>query len=271
MSEKEDLVKECSELVERFKREGTVTVGKVELPPLAIRKSTIWFTWKPKDQTPYVLSRRAVQQNWIPPKGVHCLPPELAQHIPSEFKYWERENASQRLALRNELVQAIRRGDIKVKLGVEVVSPPHLTKPVTGKFVLQRHWWVKRPIIRAGPTYEHWDVRIDIDKPYLLQFVWDDDPSSVESTSGVYKRCTAKSWMTKEGEIAPGQPGNPTPDTPAYVKIIDKGKVTIFEIKDTYGKLEFHGESLKGLFIITRESPDTDLWSIERTELPEAK
>ena len=51
---------------------------------------SVWFAWKPIDQTPYALSSRAIQQNWIPPKGKSALSAEWEDRIPSELKWWEK-------------------------------------------------------------------------------------------------------------------------------------------------------------------------------------
>ena len=47
-----------------------------------------WLYWKPDDQAPYVLSSRAVSENWFPDKG-HALPSEWIDKIPTEFRWWK--------------------------------------------------------------------------------------------------------------------------------------------------------------------------------------
>jgi len=150
----------------------------------------------------------------------------------------------------------------------EEQEPPVIAKPKSGKFVLQHHWWKKREIIRVGPSAEHWDIRFDVDYDYLLQLVCDDNIIEVDATDCTYKRCEDKAWMKKEGYIPPSQPGNPTKDTPAWIKIIDSGDVTVYQWSETFAKIEFRGKKLKGLYTLTRESPEINLWTLEKSELP---
>jgi len=64
---------------------------------------------KPKDQTPYVLSSRAVKKGFIPPFGRHALPKELARRIPSRLRYWTRKNERERCEVRDTLVNELRK------------------------------------------------------------------------------------------------------------------------------------------------------------------
>lgn len=83
---------------------------RAEMP----RRAFVWLMWKPEEQTPYVLSRRAVQKRWMPPDGISCLPPEIRQQIPEKYQYWKKKGATAR-AIRDELVKAIRRGEVKIR------------------------------------------------------------------------------------------------------------------------------------------------------------
>ena len=50
----------------------------------------VWFAWKPIEQSPYVLSSRSINQNWIPPKGKSAMNSEWEAKIPSDLKWWEK-------------------------------------------------------------------------------------------------------------------------------------------------------------------------------------
>jgi len=80
----------------------------------------VLLMWKPEDQAPYVLTRRAVRKKWIPPKGVSCLPPEIRQQIPSEYRYWKFDAKSKRIETRDALVTAIRKGEVRIR-PVEII------------------------------------------------------------------------------------------------------------------------------------------------------
>jgi len=234
----------------------------------------VWLFWKPEDQTPYVLSQRAVRKKWIPPKGSSCLPPEIREKIPEEFKYWLKENKSERLTLRDELVKQIRKGKVKLA-NVSIVEfadePPKIEKPIRAKGVLQHHWWeAEVKPVRVGPSKEHWDLRIDWDprKP-LMQFVLTDNPISNNVVAATFKWCPEKEWM-KKGEkieyLRPGTPGNPTRATPAYIEIIDKLDITIYESSDVFVKMDIRGKKLKGHWVAIRTDPRINVWELRREE-----
>jgi len=235
------------------------------------RREFITFMWKPEDQTPYVLTSRAVKKRWIPPKGVSCLPPEIRSEIPSEFMYWKIEDENERLTKRDELVKNIRLGKIKIKSlrhsFIHLQEPPDIGEATNVPFVLQHHWWHSPAApVRAGPTEEYYHLRIEWkENEPLLCWTFRDNPAEGPA-SGVYRPSKDHDWMTKQGEIKPGQQGNPNKKISAWIDIIDKGKVTIYEMGDIFGKFHFKGKLMKGTYIIKRRDPKSTMWAIEKVE-----
>jgi len=76
--------------------------------------------------------------------------------------------------------------------------------------------------------------------------------------------------MEFEGSIPPNHPewGNPNKKIPAYMKIVDKGKVNWIEDGDLFGSFEFKGKILKRYVTLRRESPDVDIWVMRKAALP---
>ena len=69
------------------------------------------FLWiKAKDQTPYVLSLRAVEKRFVAPFGYSGLPTKLRKRIPTRFQYWKIKDDQKRIDLRNKL-----RDELKTK------------------------------------------------------------------------------------------------------------------------------------------------------------
>ncbi len=66
-----------------------------------------WLLIKPDDPTPYVLSERAVEEGWLPPKGFSALPHEMREEVPEEYRYWTRDEEADRKKARDALVEAI--------------------------------------------------------------------------------------------------------------------------------------------------------------------
>jgi len=153
----------------------------------------------------------------------------------------------------------------------EVPEPPDIERPITAPAVLQHHWWMAevKPV-RVGPSTEHWDLRIEWDKQKpLIHWILQDNPLAVDETVAIFDWCDDHGWM-KKGEkleyIPPGKPGNPTRDTPAYIEIIDKGQVRIYESSDMFMKLDIMFDELKGHFVFIRREPSMNLWTFRREE-----
>jgi len=94
--------------------------GKVKkqeiIPPSRetnFRQEAPWFFIKPLDETPYVISKAAVNKNWIPPQGISALPKAIRDKIPKEFQYWKHQDKKQRIKIRNELVKTQKKELVK--------------------------------------------------------------------------------------------------------------------------------------------------------------
>jgi DNA adenine methylase len=70
-------------------------------------KDGAWLLSKPEDQTPYVLSGRAVKDGWVPPQGFSALPKAVHEQVPPEYRYWQMERESERRKLRDALVDTL--------------------------------------------------------------------------------------------------------------------------------------------------------------------
>jgi len=77
------------------------------------RQESAWLLIKPSDQTPYVLSDRAVKEKWIAPKGFSSLPKDLRTRIPVEFKYWMIDKEKDRVLMRDALFRVIDNGKVR--------------------------------------------------------------------------------------------------------------------------------------------------------------
>ena len=257
------LINEIMKLVEELQRKGVKRIPEDVLEPLTEKSEFIWLFWKPADQTPYVLSKRAVEKGWVPPYLQSALPREIERKIPKKFKYWLHKDENTRRTIRDQLVQAIHEGEVKL-------SEPPTIKAKEGEFVLQWHWWKERKLIRAGPSSQHWDLRIKVPGVKgLIHFVLADNPGYTDEVSAYYKECKDEEWM-KKGEkgaeyLPPGTEGNPTKATDAWIEVIDKGKVEVLELNPQFGKFNFHGELLNGLYTV--ESED-GLYVFKKSEVP---
>jgi len=84
----------------------------------------LWMTWKPKDQTPYVLTKRSIQKGYRTDFGISALPIEVRKKIPRKYHYWNERDADKRFEVRKELVEAIANG-LKFSKLYKVVGGKH--------------------------------------------------------------------------------------------------------------------------------------------------
>ncbi len=229
--------------------------------PEKAKAAFVWQFGKPLDQAPYVLSLRAQQKGLIPPQNVSLLPPEIKKKIPAEFQYWKFREPKKRIEVRNALRKEVK----KLNLTYEGVKLEEEAVP----YGYQHHYWKKRELIRAGPSEEHFDLRIEESKTKpLIHFVLYDDILETEVSAGYTKPSKNHEWLHKDAYLPPGTEGNPTKDTPAWIKLITKGKVVILEKSRTFWKLNFLSGKLKGSWTVTWETPTANYVTIKKAEVP---
>jgi len=222
---------------------------------LRLKGETVWMCQNTLDETPYVLTRRAYNDKWVPPQNISALPKELRKKIPKEFQYWKHGTEAKRLEIRNNLLNAIKRQEVKL---FELKTVP---------FTLQHHWRKGPVVVRAGPSKEHWDININ--KNGITHFELLNNPLDGEKIVAHKTPIESPKLMTYEGEIKPGEPGNPTKKTPTFIEIIDKGTVTILEDSDQFKKYSFKGKKLKGLYVFKLEKGTKNIWVFEKSKLPQ--
>lgn len=94
-----------------------------------------WIFIKTKNQTPYVLSLRAVQQKKLPPFGISALPRDLRKKVPAELQYWDTRDKNhaheQRIELRryfmkNEIIEAVNEPTESITIPDSIISENQL-------------------------------------------------------------------------------------------------------------------------------------------------
>jgi len=227
--------------------------------PVGARAAFLFLFGKPIDQDPYVLSRRAETDKWVPPQGVSCLPPEIKKKIPDKLQYWKLREEKRRLEVRSELREAIKAGRVKLEEDMP--------------YVLQHHAFRKKgkKPVRVGFTDEHWDFRVvkRFKPPYIIHFVLAENPLEKDVVASYEKPCYDLKAMEKEGFIPPGTPEwNPSKETLAWVFIIDKGTADILEDSHMFKKFKVKGKKLKSLYIWKREARGQPMGTFEKSALP---
>ncbi|MFQ5822146.1 MAG: hypothetical protein ACE5I5_19355, partial [Candidatus Heimdallarchaeota archaeon] len=79
-----------------------------------------------------------------------------------------------------------------------------------------------------------------------------------------------RKWMEFEGSVPPNHPerSNPNKKIPAYMKLVDKGKINWIDDSNVFASFEFKGKILRGYVTLPQESPDADIWVMRRAAPP---
>jgi len=242
---------------EEQERRSVLPPGTPEEEP---RTSAYWVAMQPEDQTPYVLSKGAIEEGWIPPQGISALPEVIREEVPVNLQYWN-HTGDKALELRKKLTEVM---DFDFSIINEAEASP--------EFVLQKKWFRGPVQVRTGPTEEIWYVRIQKDgKFFNLSF--QESPLDNEKLAGIEEEPEASGYMEKGREgteyLEPGTEWNSTKETPAYIRAIDYGEVLILEDSENWKKIEFRGEENKmpELWYFKRENPDSDIWQMSRSQV----
>jgi hypothetical protein len=204
-----------------------------------------WLYWKPEDQTPYVLSSRAVRDNWLPEKG-SAMPPEWEVKLPSELQFWT--------------LPENKRSEIR-KLAREYLHKKKLLQSSKTKFILShRHW--QGPLVIRGLPVSDYHLKIGTTKKlHLMQ-----DPSFKIPAEGL----SALEFKGKDAYFAAGQKpplssANPNRKLVATIDIIDKGDAEIIADEPFYLHVRFSGKKLKGLYYFRKtKSKAASFWTMKK-------
>lgn len=177
--------------------------------------------------------------------------------MPAPNPYWQKLSKEEQKKLHGARAE-------KRKKGLEVAAKDiaHLKSVVfiPCRFVIQRHWWGKKT---------HWDVRVQkIGAVTWFGFTLFSSPFKVSAEA--YAKGTVKGyetlavekhegkpkkeslgelrWMSFEGKLPVGSPGNPTKNFTAYMVIEDKGLLILHRRELDFIDLTFLGKKIKGRY-----------------------
>ena len=211
-----------------------------------------WLYWRPDDQVPYVLGKRAVKAGWLPGSG-SALPVVWEKRIPDEFKFWLKKGRKSKLVARAQAVNSLIEGKwlkMRSKIKIEGVNFSRES------FILSRRFWKGQEVVRKLPVVD-WHLRLG-----RKQFHLDGDPCTKSKLSA--SAFTGLPGFFVEGRKPPSSPYNPNKKIPAFVKIMASGQARVFPGADHLLEAEFLAGCLKGQWVLRQSSPGSDMWSFNR-------
>jgi len=201
-----------------------------------------WLYWKPDDQTPYVLSSRAVRDNWLPTKG-SAMPPEWESKLPPELQFW--------------LHPENKRSEIR-KLAREYLHKKKFLRSSSTEFILSHRHWQGPMVIRGLPVSDY-HLKIGTAKRFHLN----QDPAFKIPDEGLSAlEFEGKDEYFVAGDKSPLSPANPNRKLTATIDIIDSGSVEIIADEPFYLHVRFSGKKLKGLHYLRKTKSKTALFWI---------
>ncbi|RLA80996.1 MAG: hypothetical protein DRG33_01405 [Deltaproteobacteria bacterium] len=204
-----------------------------------------WLYWKPDDQTPYVLSARAVRDNWLPAEG-SAMPPEWEHKLPEELHFWKAGDRKKKLELRKLAREYLKKKEV-LSVDDEV------------EFVLTHRYWQGQYVVRGLPV-EDYHIKIGEHRFHL-----DKDPTHEFPENGISAlQFHDKDEYFVEGEKKPQSAVNPNRKIPAYIHVLDRGKAEIIADEPLYLHVRLNGKKLKGLFYFRRTSRDAEFWTFKK-------
>lgn len=256
-----------------------------------------WVATLSKEALPYVLSRRAVAQERMPPLGHSAMPGSLMAATPREFRFWEETTDASARKMRDDLVAsrwftdtnvAVVDGEFRrivTKRWVWLPDPePNSTpRPVTaartdkavpqeGRFALSWLYWRGPMIVRTGPSRSVWLLMLDAEKG-LEGWEFQSDPLAGGPVGGIARKFSGKGLLAADQKLEPGESIdgnvlNDTKATPAWIRQQDHGTFRVLEEHPGYRKVQFRGDRLRGDFILQSEEADSAFWIMERSAKP---
>lgn len=242
---------------ERIKNRRMIVRRLATRPEWGTKQSFAWLTFFSKPaETPYTISTRAVQQDWMPAQSVSAIPQTVRAQIPSNRRYWKARNAKE---IRNQLVKDIKKKEVTLKLS------PGL------QFSVKRVWH-KGPEVRRGlPVTRYWLLLHSGGKVVdAWDFGQNNDP--LEGGAILVRRRDAKGLkelLKTTGELAPDHPASQTKKLKNHFDTSDSGSAKFVQDSDTVYRMKLDGDHLKGTYVFVKESGD--MWTFGPASLTEQK
>ncbi|HOM26553.1 MAG TPA: DNA adenine methylase [Defluviitoga tunisiensis] len=225
-------------------QENILPPGEEEETP---REKYYYVMIKPKDETPYVISKRAVKKNYIPEINKSELPKNIREKIPKDFQYWNEKTPDKIKELRDKLVNELD----KLKIFKE------------GELYLWRIWWKRytkdgKPVIviRWGPSTELFLLDIEGRK-----FECEYNPLETP-TLAIERKIKTNIKRIKHKILDNKSELNPTKNTRATMELITKDSINIYELGLDFIKFGWYDKLIVG------QRMDNDLWQFTIQDLP---
>jgi len=238
-----------------------------------------WLSWTAEDDTPYVLSSRAIGKDWMPPVGHSALPQRIELRVPKTLQYWKEGDEDMRKKLANmyqkKFVITSKLGDnayvgyctchnntfvlettkeFELSNVIDMIDVKNEIKVILhkkGEYYLIKHFWKEK--LTKKDVKEHWDLVLNDE-----MFVCPVNPFD-EDTGAILKEKYFDGYeKLSDGEpfyLEPGSKANVSKSLDAWSCLVEKGEFEIIEEKEKETTIDFKGEIARGRYNVVRNTP----------------
>ncbi len=214
-----------------------------------------WMAVRPKEKTPYVISRRAVTKKWIPGFGHSALPKKIRAKIPDKYRYWRYRETAKQLEVRDTLVD---------ELGKTLVKQDALGPAIYKVF---RQTWKGQTVIREGPARTRYYFAICQETKGSVKFALSlqNNPLENKEVAGVLfeeaaSLCNLKNNVT---DIIPGTKLNVTKNTPSKIELLERGSTSILS-NTNFRRYRLRDGKLKGTWVAFQREEGSAIWTLKQ-------
>ena len=214
-----------------------------------------WMAVATKEQTPYVISRRAVAKKWIPGFGHSALPKKLRLKVPEKYRYWRYRETSKQREIRDELVK---------ELGKKLVKEDALGPAIYKVF---RQTWKGPTVIREGPSRTRYYFTICQDTKGSAKFALSTQNNPLENKElacvkyeHAAELCALKEKVT---DVKPETKLNETKDTPSKIERLESGRASILA-NTNFRRFRLKDGKLEGTWIAFQREEGSTIWTLKQ-------
>lgn len=225
------------------------------------KASLLWLFWKTKETTPFVLSKRAITQGYIPPYDVSAMPKEFSAEIPSKLRFWHHKNKFKRIAVRSALVESnILKLEEQLPTTTDITAD---TPSERGTFVLMVQSFKGQFVIRFGPSRTIFHLFLSPDgKESSKHYLSITDPVKAADAIAFVQHESVKELLQK-GIVPRETYYNSTKDTDSFAEPMTNGKYELWKTELGFDIIKLSSGKLSGIFKFRHESKDSDILLLE--------
>lgn len=207
-----------------------------------------------EDALPHVLSKEAIEKDWMPRLGLSALPKSIRTQLPKKQRYWLCNTIAKAKSTRNKLYKALESGDVEIDLTLPYKKAIKKANSDHGHYSLQKQTWHKQPNIDTGPDNTIWWLRMDLGKDEIVTLKMYDNPLDKDGVSVDIIEEYHKDALSHEGVIKSAHYLNPAKGYTSNLECLDSGKVRFKKANPDVleVELELEGNELDGVYKVAK-------------------